>query len=872
MKIIGQPVFLFIFLRFFIFENTASAQNFQWTWVKGNASYNNVGIYGAKGVSAAANKPGGRWGGLNWTDQTGNLWLFGGFGYGKSGFGMLNDLWKYNIAANEWTWVSGSDDGSYIAPAMGVYGTMGSPDPANVPGARLEGFSWIDAADNLWLFGGYGAAASSPQGYLNDLWKFNTTTNEWTWISGSNNLRPAAVYGTKGVPSAANVPCGKYRGASWTDVAGNLWLFGGQSYSSTGTDGYGNDLWKYNPQTNEWTWMKGDSTINSANTFGTQGVGSPANSPGAREETMSVTDQQGNFWLFGGLGYSPNLTLLNDLWKFNVSANEWTWIKGDTTSYYGDYGTLGVAALSNIPGPRHSGSIWADLSGNLWMLGGRGEGTNFGELNDLWKYNIATNTWTWAGGSSSAYDAGIYGTQGTPAATNRPGAREKAMHWTDNQGRIWLFGGGRYPPQNTTTSYHSDLWGYPLPVTCNLPAPSATATQPTCTVANGSITVTSPVGTGLSCSIDGLDYSNTSGVFLGLAPNTYNVTVRNSSGCTSPVLAVVISPAPPVPASPAVATVQPTCTAVTGAITITAPVGAGLSYSIDGTDYSNTSGLFLGLVPNTYNVTVKSNSGCFSPATSIVIAAAALPPTPIVSVIQPTCILPTGQLTISSPAGAGIVYSIDGTTYSNTTGIFSGLAPNTYTATAADSDGCVSPLAIAVIQTVPALHIVLTATPSTVSPGEMVHFATTGNTPFTVTGWQPAALFANQSSTVQNVIVNTAGNFIVSGINGDGCIDTARVLVTVQASDDIYIPNTFTPNGDGKNDLFYVYGHSITQLELKIFNQWGQFIFLSNNQNTGWNGLSNGRMQPATVYVYTLKATINGGREVFKNGSVTLIR
>jgi N-acetylneuraminic acid mutarotase len=102
----------------------------------------------------------------------------------------------------------------------------------------------------LALFGGYGIASGPDAyyGFLNDLWKFNSATNEWTWMGGSNSLpnnfsAGAGVYGTLGVAAAGNVPSGRFGAAGWADSKGNLWLFGGYDYEASG---YFNDLWEYN--------------------------------------------------------------------------------------------------------------------------------------------------------------------------------------------------------------------------------------------------------------------------------------------------------------------------------------------------------------------------------------------------------------------------------------------------------------------------------------------------------------------------------------------------------------------------------------------------------------------------------------------------
>ena len=80
---------------------------------------------------------------------------------------------------------------------------------------------------------------------------------EWTWISGADTLLQAGTYGIKGVPAAANVPGARYGSAAWTDSTGNFWLFGGYGLDSIGTENYLNDLWRYDPDNDMWTWMSG---------------------------------------------------------------------------------------------------------------------------------------------------------------------------------------------------------------------------------------------------------------------------------------------------------------------------------------------------------------------------------------------------------------------------------------------------------------------------------------------------------------------------------------------------------------------------------------------------------------------------------------
>jgi hypothetical protein len=631
-----------------------------WTWVNGSNITDEPGVYGTKGVISSTNVPGARVGGVSWSDNSGNLWLFGGtFRFPSN---HKNDLWKYEPATNQWTWISGSNIGNQ----PGIYGTKGVPDASNTPGARHSSASWKDVLGNFWLFGGVGYDNTSV-GYLNDLWKFgsppppatttttvtssinpstlgqsltftatvtsasgtptgtvtffdggtsigtvtlsgntatfttsalttgshsitatyngnathaastssvltqfvnaappatttttitssnnpstfgqsvtftatvatasgtptgtvtffdgatnigsgtlsgNTATyttsalsvgshnitsvysgnsnyatstssvliqvvntvnttpicgqNQWTWVSGSNTINQAGIYGTKGIESAANIPGARFGSVKWTDAAGNLWLFGGSGYSSSG-NGRLNDLWKYNSNTNQWTWVSGSNTIGQAGIYGTKGTASVLNIPGARDWSVSWTDASGNFWLFGGDGIdvNGNLGVLNDLWKYEPVTKQWTWVNGSNISNQGGvYGTVGTAASSNVPGGRSSAVSWIDLSGNFWLFGGDGEiisNNAVVRLNDLWKYNPATNQWTWVSGSNSGNQPGDYGTIGISTATNVPGARRLSVSWTDNIGNLWMFGGNGYGNSSTNAGDLNDLWKY----------------------------------------------------------------------------------------------------------------------------------------------------------------------------------------------------------------------------------------------------------------------------------------------------------------------------------------------------------------------------------------------------------------------------
>ena len=318
----------------------------EWAWMTGASTippvYNSgsAGVYGTLGVAAAGNTPGSRMGATSWTDNSGNLWLFGGWGFDASGNdGSLNDLWEFTPSANEWAWMAGSStvpqtsDGSGSQP--GVYGIRGTPAAGNIPGGRQGGNGWTDSSGNLWLFGGSSINGNNT-GYLNDLWEFSPKTGEWTWMCGSDlpgdsgEIQepcgdPAGSYEISGF-----VPADRWNAANWTDSTGQFWLFGGIN-----GDGYGrtNDLWVFNPSSQEWAW-KGGSLVSPGGVYGTLGTPAPRNIPGVRDSSSVWVDGSNNLWLFGGYGDAsdasgnaarpdsarPDLGELNDLWMFSPTG------------------------------------------------------------------------------------------------------------------------------------------------------------------------------------------------------------------------------------------------------------------------------------------------------------------------------------------------------------------------------------------------------------------------------------------------------------------------------------------------------------------------------------------------------------------------
>jgi gliding motility-associated-like protein len=350
----------------------------EWTWMKGENVPNSLGVYGAKGIASITNEPRSRSDGVAWTDTNSDFWIFGG--------ANMNDVWKYDLATNVWTWMHGDNPGNNNSAIFGVYGTKGVFSPTNKPSGRDYLAGWTDTNGKFWIFGGYGFASSySTSIELNDLWTYDPSINQWKWVSGDSVAGVKSVYGTKGASSPNNKPGHRHLHHGWYDGNGNMWVFGGATEVNNVYQ-YLNDLWKYDPVADQWTWMSGESFINSPGSYGQKGIITSSNTPGARSSGVTFADNAGKIWLFGGqrMG-SQNF---NDLWSYDVITNQWTWMNGESfANSPGNYGQQGVASFNNEPGARFASCGSKDASGNCWIFGGYSL-TNNGYLNDLWKLSL----------------------------------------------------------------------------------------------------------------------------------------------------------------------------------------------------------------------------------------------------------------------------------------------------------------------------------------------------------------------------------------------------------------------------------------------------------------------------------------------------
>ncbi len=114
--------------------------------------------------------------------------------------------------------------------------------------------------------------------------------------------------------------------------------------------------------------------------------------------------------------------------------------------------------------------------------------------------------------------------------------------------------------------------------------------------------------------------------------------------------------------------------------------------------------------------------------------------------------------------------------------------------------------------------------------------------------------------------------YIAEAVNAHNCKSRDEICVEVTTNYNIYIPNVFTPNGDGNNDVFLVYGTGLTKFEMTIYDRWGEKLYTVNDQLKGWDGTFKGTLCKQDAYTYLIIYTSLDGKKHEKTGHVTLLK
>ncbi|MCE3279367.1 MAG: repeat-containing protein [Bacteroidetes bacterium] len=155
----------------------------------------------------------------------------------------------------------------------------------------------------------------------------------------------------------------------------------------------------------------------------------------------------------------------------------------------------------------------------------------------------------------------------------------------------------------------------------------------------------------------------------------------------------------------------------------------------------------------------------------------------------------------------------------------------------------------------------------------IIHAITDTN--FTV-NWAPASGLSSTNSFNPTASPLVTTTYTVSILDSTGCPRAATVTIYVTStqckSDNVFVPNTFTPNSDGENDILFVRSNDVTELYFAVYNRWGQMVFETTDITKGWNGIYKGMLADPAVFAWYLRAKCYNGDELTKKGNTTLIR
>lgn len=139
--------------------------------------------------------------------------------------------------------------------------------------------------------------------------------------------------------------------------------------------------------------------------------------------------------------------------------------------------------------------------------------------------------------------------------------------------------------------------------------------------------------------------------------------------------------------------------------------------------------------------------------------------------------------------------------------------------------------------------------------------------------WKPDYKISALTGSVVTVGPHQTTQYIVTGYNSMQCYsnDTINVIV-VEDCGEMFVPNAFSPNDDGVNDVLYVRGQCLETLTFMIFNRWGEKVFESNDQKVGWDGRYKGDLLNSGVFVFRIEGKTFDGKAYTMKGNVTLVR
>jgi gliding motility-associated-like protein len=363
------------------------------------------------------------------------------------------------------------------------------------------------------------------------------------------------------------------------------------------------------------------------------------------------------------------------------------------------------------------------------------------------------------------------------------------------------------------------------------------------------------------------------GEFTGIPSGQQTFRIEDAEGCTRDTIVDLIHQ--PKPFISSIDFQQAHCALNNGSVKVNVTDAATTNFtSLNNSPF--VAGLeYTGLVPGTYYLQVKSGSSCYFDTTFIISNVDDAKPQITIQAQDQLCFTDNGRLTINiSGNDAPYMVQINNGGFIEP-GPVSNLAPGNYLLEIKNQFDCAWD-SFAIIQ--PYQRVPYIADIKAVNP--TCRGITNGSLKLTISGAQtPYTLQINGKPYENGKLIENLGEgeYNIQVRNADDCIMDIleqKLLIPFEAHCiDVYVPNAFTPNDDGKNDVLKPsYSSFIKDARIKIFNRHGQLMFEGRGNSAAWDGRYNGVMQPVTVYVYTLTYKDHLDQSRFLKGHVTLIR
>ena len=397
-----------------------------------------------------------------------------------------------------------------------------------------------------------------------------------------------------------------------------------------------------------------------------------------------------------------------------------------------------------------------------------------------------------------------------------------------------------------------------------------------CAGSNGGIvTINVGGGTGtINYSLNGSANTNTIGFFGNLSSGNYVVTAIDAQGCTVSSAFNISAPNPIIINN--ILVKQPGCSPNNdGEIIINAVGGTGqLNYSINGINFSTTSN-FNSLTSNIYTITVKDAKGCTATSTTELISNNA--PAFIATTSNDVTCYNSSDGEIIALASNGSIpilnYSLSPGGTTNTTGIFSNLSAGNYTVTVVDMNAC-SNITILTVNTPNELKfesINSIADDCRSGNNAKIIASTSGGTNLITYYLEPNNI-QNNSGIFSDL---GYGNYKITAKDANGCsVATIIIIVEKVCCENVFVPNAFSPNNDGKNDeLNLLNKNGINLDQFIIVNRWGNVVFEAQHIDDRWDGKYKSVDAELGTYFYLLKYTCSStNKSYLYKGDILLIR